>query len=265
MSDTAPQATCGHEHEYGGIAYRCERAPHSTAGHEERHRHAARIDAGYAREIGDVDGEGTPDLLTWDGGESGDGDNTEVAWGTVAAYGAGECAAPGQAHEADPPSACFSRVFLGRSDFACGSTPGHAGKHGYRLPWVTVEWDGKDTVPQPSTQAAGVTGQAEHDIAFAVLAADRNTLREILRRIALGQERDPSAAADKALAESRKRSDAIAAQPRAAADAVALIRLVAGWERQAFSATDRSFAAGVRHAAETLRLLLDGNDTEAGK
>jgi hypothetical protein len=80
-------APCGHEHEYGGIAYRCERAPHPVDGHEERHRHAARIDAGYAEEIGDVDGDGTPDLLTWEGDEPGDGDNTEVAWGTVAAYG----------------------------------------------------------------------------------------------------------------------------------------------------------------------------------
>lgn len=44
-----------------------------------------------------------------------------------------------------------------------------------------------------------------------------------------------------------------------APDLAKLIRLVAGWERQAFNATDRSFAAGVRHAAETLRLLLDGD------
>jgi hypothetical protein len=90
----ATPAVCGHEHEYGGIAYRCERPPHPVDGHEERHRHAARIDAGYAREIGDVDGQGTPDLLTWEGDEPGDGDNTEVAWGSVASYGG----APGSSH-----------------------------------------------------------------------------------------------------------------------------------------------------------------------
>jgi hypothetical protein len=92
----AGQAACGHEHEYGGVAYTCERAPHPVDGHEERHRHAARIDAGYAQEIGaklerdgdDVDAEnGTPDLITWEGDEPGDGDNTEVAWGTVEDYG----------------------------------------------------------------------------------------------------------------------------------------------------------------------------------
>lgn len=43
----------------------------------------------------------------------------------------------------DSPAACLSRVFLGRDSFACGGTPGHAGKHGYRLPWVTIEWDGR--------------------------------------------------------------------------------------------------------------------------
>ena len=38
----------------------------------------------------ELDDQGTPDLLTWEGDEPGDGDNTEVAWGTVSAYGAGE-------------------------------------------------------------------------------------------------------------------------------------------------------------------------------
>jgi hypothetical protein len=49
-------------------------------------------------------------------------------------------------------------------------------------------------------------------------------------------------------------------QPAPGPDALALVRLAAGWERQAFAATDRSFAAGVHHAAETLRLLLDGDE-----
>lgn len=92
MSEQTPgPALCGHEHSYGGVAYRCERRPHPVDGHEDRHRHAARIDAGYARELGDIDGNGTPDLLTWEGGEpgadDGDGENEEVAWGTVAAWG----------------------------------------------------------------------------------------------------------------------------------------------------------------------------------
>lgn len=44
----------------------------------------------------------------------------------------------------EPPGACLSRVFLGHDSFACGETPGHAGnKHYYRLPWVTIEWDGR--------------------------------------------------------------------------------------------------------------------------
>jgi hypothetical protein len=61
-------------------------------------------------------------------------------------------------------------------------------------------------------------------------------------------------------------NDGTPGQAQASApDAAALIRLVAGWERQAFSATDRSFAAGLRHAAETLRLLLDGDDPGAGE
>jgi len=83
------QAECGHEHEYGGIAYSCERPPHPVDGHKERHRHAARIDAELAERTGDIDGNGTPDLLTWEGEEPGDGENTEVAWGTVEGYGSG--------------------------------------------------------------------------------------------------------------------------------------------------------------------------------
>jgi hypothetical protein len=54
----------------------------------------------------------------------------------------------------EPPACCLSRVFLGRDSFACGGTPGHGGKHGYRLPWVTIEWDGRaeraaDATPEP--------------------------------------------------------------------------------------------------------------------
>jgi hypothetical protein len=84
------QAECGHEHSYGGVAYRCQRAPHPVDGHGLEFRHAARIDAELAERTGDVDGDGTPDLLTWEGDEPGDGENTEVAWGAVEDYG---CAA----------------------------------------------------------------------------------------------------------------------------------------------------------------------------
>lgn len=52
----------------------------------------------------------------------------------------------------EPPIACFSSVFLGRDSFACGGTPGHGGKHGYRLPWVTIEWDGKDAATQDDVE-----------------------------------------------------------------------------------------------------------------
>jgi hypothetical protein len=55
----------------------------------------------------------------------------------------------------EPPAACSSRVFLGRDGFACGATPGHAGKHGYRLPWVTIEWDGR-------AERAAIAAQETH-------------------------------------------------------------------------------------------------------
>lgn len=60
----------------------------------------------------------------------------------------------------EPPCACFSRVFLGHDSFACGGTPGHVGKHGYRLPWVTIEWDGRaeraaSAAPQPAPEVGG--------------------------------------------------------------------------------------------------------------
>jgi hypothetical protein len=65
--------------------------------------------------------------------------------------------------------------------------------------------------------AAGMQAQRDldsaMDVAFAVLAADRNTLREVLRRIALGLERSPYVAADKALAESLKRADNLKSTP----------------------------------------------------
>lgn len=92
---TAP-ALCGHEHDYGGVAYRCERAPHPVDGYGPEFRHATRIDAGYAEEVGDVDGNGTPDLLTWGEDDIGGAQDTEIAWGTVAGYGAG-AATPGPA------------------------------------------------------------------------------------------------------------------------------------------------------------------------
>lgn len=86
MSAATPQA-CGHEHGYGGVAYRCERAPHPVDGYGPEFRHAARIDAGHAREVGDIDGMGTPDLLTWGEDGNGDAQDTEVDWGTVGDYG----------------------------------------------------------------------------------------------------------------------------------------------------------------------------------
>ena len=68
----------------------------------------------------------------------------------------------------EPPASCFSRVFLGRDGFACGGTPGHGGRHGYRLPWVTIEWNGEDSA-QPALDAS-----------TAGMAAERGNLRGLL-------------------------------------------------------------------------------------
>jgi hypothetical protein len=84
-------ALCGHEFSYGGVAYSCERMPHETDGYGSLFRHAAPIDAGHAEGTDEGDGHGEADLLTW--GEDGpwpdgpgEGQDSSVAWGTIAEY-----------------------------------------------------------------------------------------------------------------------------------------------------------------------------------
>lgn len=90
--------------------------------------------------------------------------------------------------------------------------------------------DGR-TYSEPETTPGQRDPQAERDmdIAFAVVAADRNTLRTVLSRIAMGTAGDPSVAADKALTESRRRSDDLAAQPPAPARRPRLKGCVEAW------------------------------------
>lgn len=87
-SPPAP-ALCGHEFSYGGVAYKCERAPHPIDGNGPPCRHASPIDAELARRLGEDDDEdrGEADLLTWGEDDTGDGQEVEAAWGTVADYG----------------------------------------------------------------------------------------------------------------------------------------------------------------------------------
>jgi len=76
----------------------------------------------------------------------------------------------------EPPLACSSRVFLGHDSFACGGTPGHAGKHDYRLPWVTIEWDGRAERSAVAAEPQPAPGRAELETAMA--AALQNLIDE---------------------------------------------------------------------------------------
>jgi hypothetical protein len=78
-------ALCGSEGVHGGVRYSCQRKPHPVDGHKAAHRHAAAIDAGYARLMADDD-QGEPDIVTWEDEDGDDGENWEVAWGTIAQY-----------------------------------------------------------------------------------------------------------------------------------------------------------------------------------
>jgi hypothetical protein len=78
-------ALCGSEGVHGGVRYSCQRKPHPVDRHRPAHRHAAGIDAEYARRMADDD-EGEPDLVTWEDDGGDDGENREVAWGTIAQY-----------------------------------------------------------------------------------------------------------------------------------------------------------------------------------
>ena len=51
------------------------------------------IDADMAKGTGEDDGDGEATLVTWGEDGQGDGQDWEIAWGTVAAYGEGEAAA----------------------------------------------------------------------------------------------------------------------------------------------------------------------------
>jgi hypothetical protein len=83
----ASERKCGHEFSYANVTYACQRAPHEIDGRKPRHRHAAGIDAGLAARLdGSGDDRGEPDLLTWGEDEIGDGQEPEVAWGTVKDY-----------------------------------------------------------------------------------------------------------------------------------------------------------------------------------
>ena len=87
LTEDAPEAICGHEYELSNVAYRCERAPHPVDGYSPPFRHAALIDAELAKGTDEEDGYGTADLLTWGEDDNGDGQDWEIAWGTVADYG----------------------------------------------------------------------------------------------------------------------------------------------------------------------------------
>lgn len=80
---------CGHEFELGGSIYACERAPHPVNGYLPLYRHAAAIDAELAAGTDEGDGNGAADLVTWGEDAAGDGQDWEVAWGSVAEWQAG--------------------------------------------------------------------------------------------------------------------------------------------------------------------------------
>lgn len=77
---------CSHEFELGGVAYACERLPHPVNGYGPEFRHAAAIDEGHAEHTDSGDGEAS--LMTWGEDGNGDGQDWEIAWGTLAGYGA---------------------------------------------------------------------------------------------------------------------------------------------------------------------------------
>ena len=82
-------SVCGHEFELGGSIYTCERAPHPVDGYLRLYRHAAGIDAELAVGTDEGDGNGPADLVTWGEDGAGDGQDWEVAWGSVAEWQAG--------------------------------------------------------------------------------------------------------------------------------------------------------------------------------
>lgn len=82
---------CGHEFVLGDVGYRCERMPHEIDGYGSLFRHAAGVDAELAEGTDEGDGRGDADLVTW--GEDGpwpdgpgEGQDWELAWGTIAEY-----------------------------------------------------------------------------------------------------------------------------------------------------------------------------------
>jgi hypothetical protein len=79
-------SACGHGCEIGNTAYTCERAPHAIDGYDAEHRHAATIGEELAKGTDENDGFGPADVVTWGEDGNGDGQNWEVAWGTVEAY-----------------------------------------------------------------------------------------------------------------------------------------------------------------------------------
>jgi RyR domain len=81
------QAPCGHEYVLGGVAYACERAPHEIDGYGLAFRHAAEVDGGFAKGTDEGDGHGPATLATWGEDSQGEGQDWEIAWGSVEAYG----------------------------------------------------------------------------------------------------------------------------------------------------------------------------------
>jgi hypothetical protein len=80
------QEECGHEYVLGGVAYGCERAPHSNDGWGSASRHAAAIDAELAEGTDEDDGHGPATLVTWAEDSRGEGQDWEIDWGTVKDY-----------------------------------------------------------------------------------------------------------------------------------------------------------------------------------
>ena len=83
-------APCGHEFELGDVRYACARPAHPVGGSGPAFRHACDIGAELARGTDEGDGHGKADLLTWGEDGNGDGQDWEIAWGTLEGYAAGE-------------------------------------------------------------------------------------------------------------------------------------------------------------------------------
>lgn len=119
------------------------------------------------------------------------------------------------------------------------------------------------TTPEQTAIAAQQPAPGEVERALAVIAADRNQLRIALSRIAMGQERDPSVAADKALVASsenvRRQPEIDAHAPQLAQLREKLTALVTQWR----DAAQRARARPAFHPGHAAYLESGANAIEA--